>query len=162
MRRLVGKELEQVEGYFKLAAEVAKSATCYRAKCGSVIINDGITIGSGFNSPPLNDEKRRTCDNIWDYAKKPKYDLTCCIHAEWRAVLDAAKSNPKQLDGSTLYFMRVDVNGDFTDAGAPYCTTCSRFTMESGVKEFALWNNGGADVYLLSEYDKLSYFYYKK
>lgn len=162
MRRIVGDDLSHIEPYFKLAAEVARSATCHRAKCGSVIINDGEVIGRGFNSPPLNDESRRTCECEWDSTKKPKYDLTCCIHAEWRAVLDAAKSNPKKLVGSTLYFMRVDNNGDYSDAGLPYCTTCSRLTMESGVKEFALWNNNGADIYLLSEYDALSYDYYRK
>lgn len=162
MRRLVGKDLDQAEGYFRLAAEVAKSATCYRAKCGSVIINDGKVIGSGFNSPPLNDEKRRTCDNVWDYSKKQKYDLTCCIHAEWRAVLDTLKNNADKVTGSTLYFMRVDNEGRFIDAGIPYCTTCSRLTMDAGVNEFVLWNDDGADIYLLSEYDQLSYSFYQK
>lgn len=162
MRRIAGKELEEIEKFFKMAAEVAAGALCQRAKCGSVIVKDGEVIGRGFNSPPLNDENRRTCDSKWDYAKKPKYDLTCCIHAEWRAVLDASKHNAENLEGSTLYFMRINENGDFTDAGVPYCTTCSRLTMEAGVKEFALWNDSGADIYLLPEYDQLSYDFYHK
>lgn len=162
MKRVVGAELAKIRPYFKLAAEAAKKATCQRAKCGSVIIKNGLVIGTGYNSPPLGDESRRTCASVLDYDKKPKYDLTCCVHAEWLAVIDACKNNAEKIGGSALYFMRIDVEGNFTDAGEPYCTTCSRFTMAAGVAEFALWNNDGADIYTLPEYDKLSYDFYKK
>jgi hypothetical protein len=53
--------------------------------------------------------------------------------------------------------MRIDEAGNFTDAGDPFCTVCSRLTMEAGVGEFALYNNGGADVYPLCEYNAKSY-----
>ena len=56
--------------------------------------------------------------------------------------------------------MRVDDEGNFTDAGDPYCTTCSRFVMEAGIGEFALWNNGRTDIYALPEYDQKSYEFY--
>ncbi len=162
MRRIRGHELEKIKPFFEMAARAAAGATCHRAKCGSVIVKDGVIIGTGYNAPPLNDESRRTCDSTWDYDKKPKYDLTCCVHAEWRAVLDACKTNAGKIKGSALYFMRIDENGGFTDAGVPYCTTCSRLTMESGVNEIALWNNDGADIYPLPEYDKLSYAFYQQ
>lgn len=157
MKRLSGSELQVVTPFFQLAADVASKATCQRAKCGTVIVKDGEVIGEGYNAPPREDENRRTCGEKWDYSKKPKYDLTCCIHAEWRAVIDACKRNADKIDGATLYFMRVDDDNAFTDAGAPYCTTCSRLTMESGVSSFALWNDGSADVYDAAEYDALSY-----
>jgi deoxycytidylate deaminase len=162
MRRIVGPELENIVPFFNLAAEAATNATCLRAKCGSVIVKDGVAIGTGYNAPPSNDESRRTCGDIWDYEKKRKYDLTCCVHAEWRAVIDACKTNADKIGGSILYFMRIDDESNFTDAGDPYCTTCSRFTMESGVAEFALWNDNGADIYTLPEYDELSYAFYKR
>ena len=161
MRRVVGNEFQAIRPFFQVAAEVAKQATCHRAKCGSVIVKDGMIIGEGYNSPPLDDELRRTCDQEWDYSIKPKYDKTCCIHAEWRAVMDACKRNADRIAGSILYFMRIDENGDFTDAGEPFCTTCSRFTMEAGIGEFALWNDEGADMYPLAEYDQKSYEFYK-
>lgn len=161
MRRVTGAELQLIEPFFRRAGEVAGDATCRRAKCGTVIVKDGEVIGSGYNGPPLHDESRRTCGKTWDYDKKPKYDLTCCVHAEWRAVIDACKRDGEKVNGSTLYFMRVDDNGSFTDAGQPYCTTCSRLTMESGVSEFALWNDEGADIYELPEYDMLSYEFHR-
>lgn len=161
VRRVIGEELEQIRPFFNEAASAAAKATCLRAKCGSVIVQNGAIIGEGHNGPPLGDESRRTCNSAWDYNKKPKYDLTCCVHAEWRAVIDACKHNPDSIGGSVIYFMRIGDAGDFTDAGEPYCTSCSRFTMEAGVGEFALWNNDGADIYTLPEYDQLSYAFYK-
>lgn len=160
MRHIIRDELQAIQLFFQSATEVAQQATCHRAKCGSVIVKDGVIIGQGYNSPPLNDESRRTCDEAWDYGKKSKYDKTCCVHAEWRAVIDACKRHPDKLAGSVLYFMRIDDEGNFTDAGDPFCTTCSRFTMEAGVGEFALWNNEGADIYPLAEYDQKSYEFY--
>ena len=56
-----------------------------------------------------------------------------------------------------LRFMRVDNEGNFTDAGDPFCTTCSRLALESGVGKFALWNAGGADIYEAAEYNQKSY-----
>lgn len=158
MIRAEGAEARQ---YFEAAAEVAQQATCRRAKCGSVIIKNDVIIGRGYNAPALDDESQRTCEEAWDYSKKPKYDLTCCVHAEWNAILDACKNNSDEIAGSTLYFMRINENGDLTDAGEPYCTTCSRLALQSGVGFFALWNAGMAEIYETGEYNKKSYDFYK-
>jgi len=160
MQRVMGTELEAIRPFFEAAAMVARDATCHRAKCGSVIVNGNEIIGQGFNGPALGDEASRTCDIEYNLSIKPKYDKTCCIHAEWRAILDATKRKPDKVEGAVLYFMRVDRNGDFTDAGEPYCTTCSRLTLESGIEKFALWNNDGADVYDAAEYNHASYDYF--
>lgn len=160
MLRTSGKELQTILPYFQAAAEVAKQATCFRARCGSVIVKNSLIIGEGFNGPALGDESNRRCNEALDLTLKPKYEKTCCIHAEWRAVIDACKRSGEDIEDSRLYFMRVDENGNFTDAGEPYCTTCSRFTLEARVGEFALLNSGGADVYTASEYNARSYEYY--
>lgn len=157
MRRVEGEEFLGVKPYFELAADIAKSATCLRAKCGSVIVKNSVVIGEGCNSPALDREDQRLCEADMDTSIKPKYDKTCCIHAEWRAVLDACKTNSDKLAGSVLYFMRVDESGVFTDAGDPFCTVCSRLTMEAGIDEFALYNHNGADIYPLDEYNRKSY-----
>lgn len=157
MKRVEGEEFQAIKPFFERAAEVAKDATCLRAKCGSVIVKNAVVIGEGFNSPALNDENQRLCSADMDTSIKPKYDKTCCIHAEWRAVLDACKTNADKLAGSVLYFMRIDEDGNFTDAGDPFCTTCSRLTLEAGVEEFALYNSNGADIYPLAEYNSKSY-----
>jgi len=143
--------------FFKAAAKVAEQATCYKAKCGAVIVKSGAVIGKGYNSPPNNDEDNRMCEKEYDYSKKPKYDKTCCVHAEWRAITDALKNHSDKIKGSTLYFMRVDEGGNFTDAGEPFCTVCSRLALDSGIKYFVLWNASGEKNYDTKEYNKLSY-----
>lgn len=162
MKRIEAAAVEPIRQYFEEAAYVARQATCRRAKCGSAVVSrSGVVLGTGFNAPPLGDESQRTCEAEWDLSKKLKYYKTCCVHAEWNAVIDALKNaSTQQLDDSRLYFMRVDESGDFTDAGEPYCTTCSRFTMAAGIGEFALWNSSGADIYTTAEYNQLSYEYY--
>jgi deoxycytidylate deaminase len=162
MKRVEGNEFEDIRSFFQEAADLAKDATCLRAKCGSVIVKNSVVIGRGFNSPAQEDEGQRFCDAEMDTHIKPKYDKTCCVHAEWRAVLDACKTNADKLGGSVLYFMRVDDRGGFTDAGDPFCTVCSRLTMEAGIAEFALYNHEGADIYSLSEYNQKSYEPYVK
>lgn len=157
MRRVEGEAFQAIRPYFEKAANVAREATCLRAKCGSIIVKNEVIIGEGFNSPAGNDEDQRLCEAAMDTAIKPKYDKTCCIHAEWRAVLEACKTNVDKLAGSVLYFMRINNDGEFTDAGDPFCTVCSRLTLEAGVGEFALYNNGGADIYALDEYNQKSY-----
>ena len=148
------------EKYFKLAADVAKSATCTRAKCGSIIVSaDNIIIGRGYNAPPLNDELQRKCDFKSDINIKPKYDKTCCVHAEWNAIINALRDYPDKIVGSTLYFMRISEDGLFTNAGDPFCTVCSRLALQSGVAWFALWNDK-PQIFSTKDYNQLSYDFY--
>lgn len=131
------------ENYFEEAAKVARRAMCHQALCGSIIVSkNGEIIGEGFNAPPLGDESQRKCDTQYHSDKKKNSDKTCCVHAEWNAILNALKAHPDEVEGATLYFMRVDVDGKFTQAGKPYCTVCSRLALQSGITRFGLWNRG--------------------
>lgn len=159
---MVDSKMMDDKHFFRLAAEEAEGATCQRARCGSVVVaKDGALIGRGNNSPPLDDESQRMCDAKLDLTSKPKYDKTCCVHAEWNAILDACKSHPEKIKGSTLYFMRVDDKGGFTDAGEPFCTVCSRLALQSGVGHFALWNGASPKTYDARDYNLASYAYYR-
>lgn len=160
MRRVEPDQIDDILPFFTAAAELAKQASCYRRLCGSIVVADGAIIGEGFNGPPLNAECNRTCHEELDHSVRPKYDKTCCMHAEWRAIIDGAHRGGELLRGATLYFMRVDRQGNFTSAPTPYCTVCSRITLDAGIAEFALWNEGGADIYTTEEYNRLSYQYH--
>jgi deoxycytidylate deaminase len=147
--------------FFEEAQKVALEATCERARCGSVIVSvDGTIIGSGYNAPPLGDESQRMCSAPLDKSIKQNNDKTCCVHAEWNAILDALKNHPREVAGSTLYFMRVNDEGEFTEAGDPYCTVCSRLALESGISTFGLWN-GGSEMIDTKTYNQKSYAYYQ-
>lgn len=140
------------------AAKVAERALCLKAKCGTVIVSGNEIIGRGYNAPPLDKEENRTCDKDFGVGK-PKYDRTCCIHAEWRAIMDALAHNPDKIKGSKLYFTRVDATGNIKKSGKPYCTVCSRLALDSGIETFALWHEEGICDYPTPEYDRLSYEY---
>ncbi len=155
MRLLSGNEAQQVEHFFRLAAEVAKRAKCLRAKCGSVVIKEGIVIGEGYNSLP-GDETPEKCfkeELPLDFIS----DRTCCIHAEDRAVRDALAKYPDKVKGACIYFIRLDDTGKIAKAGKPYCTMCSKMTLDAGLKEFALWQEEGIKIYDTKEYNELSF-----
>lgn len=162
MKLFVGKEQQEAERYMERAAEVALSATCKRSRCGCVIVKDGEIIGEGFNSPPKDLENQRRCQN-----DKTKYglkvtDKTCCIHAEERALLDALKRNSEKIEGSRLYFIRLDKQGKKQFSEAPYCTLCSKLALDTGVAEFLLWHERGITSYETEEYNDLSFEYHEE
>ncbi len=158
MKFLTGQEEEKAMEWMSQAAEVAKFALCLRAKCGTVIVNNDEIIAFGYNAPPLDKKEDRIC--LQEFGPgKPKYDKTCCMHAEWRAIMDALKRNPEKIKGSRLYFTRVDEQGNIKKSGKPLCTVCSRLALDSGISEFLLWHDEGICAYPTDEYNRLSYQY---
>ena len=146
------------EKAFALAGECAKRSTCKKDFCGAVIAKDDVVIGEGWNTPAGNREDQRTCEiTEYDWMKKKKADKTCCMHAEWRAILDALRRHANDLAGSTLYFTRVDAEGSLLKSGEPYCTVCSRFALDVGIAKFALWQASGIQVFEAGEYNRRSY-----
>ena len=156
MRYLSGDEERRALDHIAKAVDVAKKATCERAKCGSVIVQSGEVIGSGFNSPPRDIEEQRRCSMPKDSYHKKVTDKTCCVHAEQRAIMDALRKNPDRLIGSRLYFVRLDKNGTHSRAGEPYCTVCSKMALDVGISEFVLWR-GRVCVYDTEEYNSISF-----
>ncbi len=157
MRYLSGNEENKALEYITQAAEVAKKATCERSMCGAIIVQNNKIIGNGFNSPPRNLKKQRRCSVSKDSYHKRITDKTCCIHAEQRAIMDALVENPTKLLGSRLYFIRLDSDGIPSRAGDPYCTFCSKLSLDVGIKEFVLWKDEGVCVYDTGEYNELSF-----
>lgn len=157
-RFLSGPQEVEAVMWMNEAACVARNALCLKSRCGTVIVKDGEIIGEGYNAPPLDKEENRMCREEF-VPGKPKYDKTCCMHAEWRAILDALKRNPEKLQGSKLYFVRVDEENNVKKSGEPYCTVCSRIALDVGIDKFLLWHEEGIREYPTHEYNKLSYAY---
>lgn len=157
MELITAKKEQEAKKYMKIAIEVAKKATCTRSKCGCVIVKNGKVIGTGFNSPPKNDNLRCTIKKETYHQKVT--DKTCCMHAETRAIIDALKHNPQNVNGSSLFFIRLNQNNKKMFAGKPYCTICSKLALDTGIKYFVLWHKEGITEYKTSEYNDLSYSY---
>jgi deoxycytidylate deaminase len=159
MRYLEGVEFEAAKVFMLFAADQAYKALCLRAKCGAVVVKENLIIGRGYNAPPLDDISRRRCLVEYDLPQKFKYDRTCCVHAEWRAIRDASRRHPDIIEGSTLYFTRVDDKALIKKSGKPYCTECSRMALDEGISFFVLWHDDGIAEYSTLEYNDLSYAY---
>ncbi len=161
MRLLKSEEEKDSIEFMNRAAQVAAKALCLRAQCGTVIVKDGEVIGEGYNAPPDDDISLRMCSVEFNIPTNNKHDLTCCVHAEWRAIMDSLRKNPDKIENSQLYFTRVDDSGNIKLSGKPYCTVCSRMAQDTGIAEFILWRQEGISVYSADEYNKLSYEFYK-
>ena len=159
MRYLDGKEKEDAMRFVVIASEIAKSSTCLRDKCGSVIVNHREIIGEGSNSPPKDLESQRRCLKSKDTLDKKITDKTCCVHAEQRAIMNALRNNPYRIENSRLYFARLNSKDELSFAGKPYCTICSKMALDVGIKEFVLYHKDGIAVYDTEEYNLLSYEY---
>ena len=144
------------EDYFKQAAKAAEKSLCLRDKCGAFVVLNAKIIGKGYNGPACDNIADRKCNLDLTTSPKPKSDRTCCLHAEWRAIIDAIRKTG-DIDGSTLYFSRVDDNGGILPSGLPYCTVCSRLALDNGIKYFALRHDLGPKLYDTYEYNELSY-----
>jgi deoxycytidylate deaminase len=161
MKLLLDTEQKDAEKWMYEAVEVAKNGMCLKGKRGTVIVKGGEIIGRGYSAPPLDKEENQTCANEYTSSKKRNFDRTCCMHAEWRAIIDALKNNADKISGSRLYFVSVDERGDIQRSGQPYCTVCSRFALDTGIAEFLLWHEEGICSYPTDEYNRLSYEYFK-
>lgn len=158
------------ETYFAAAAKEAEKAICLRDKCGAVLVLDDVVIGRGYSGPATadTDKTRHTagsqkCDCTYPQSAKPKSDRTCCVHAEWRAIIEALQHAPTgSLVGSALYFTRVDGDGNILKSGEPYCTVCSRLALDTGISQFGLWHESGIRMYDTEEYNELSYQFHLK
>ncbi len=149
------------EQFFLEAAREAQKALCLRSRCGAVVVQNGMIIGRGYNAPPNDDVTLRKCERDFQESPKPKSDRTCCMHAEWRAIIQALQSK-KNLHGSMLYFARVNDRGEIKKSGEPYCTVCSRLALDTGIKQFGLWQEAGIKLYDTMQYNELSYQFHLK
>ncbi|MAH03404.1 hypothetical protein CMI39_01310 [Candidatus Pacearchaeota archaeon] len=162
MRYLFNEEEKESLKYIQKATEIASKSTCLKSKCGSIIVKNNKIIGEGFNSPPGNIESQRRCLENKNSINKKVTDKTCCIHAEQRAIIDALKNNQNKLNGSRLYFIRLDKLNNKILLRNPYCTICSKMALDVGISEFVLLHKEGICVYNTEEYNKLSFEYHQK
>jgi len=157
MRILTDAEFEEAKRYMEVAAKAARYSPCFRRRCGSDIVNDGLVLGIGYNAPPGKKILEKCLKD--DLPKNFKSDKNCCIHAEQNAIKDALINHPDKIVGSRLYFTSIDEKNNILFSGKPYCTICSKESLNVGIAEFVLWHESGIAVYDTQEYNDLSFAY---
>ena len=159
MKILSETESQNAMKFIMEAAKVAEESLCLRANCGAVIVKDGNVIGRGFNSPPQNNPKFRTCAQEYDIPVGFRHDRTCCIHAEQRAIVDAIKKG-NDTQGATIYFTNIDHSKKPIKSYRLCCTICSRAVLDAGISEFVLqWEDDTVRSWPTDEFNSLSYEY---
>lgn len=147
------------EYWMERAAEQARRATCERDRCGAVVMRAGKIVGAGFNGPVRGFAPR--CATAKTSPLKPKSDRTCCVHAEWRALLEATQELGGKLRACVLFFTRVERSGEGqrVASGLPYCTVCSRLAHELGLEYWVLDHGAprGLVEYTAAQYDEISH-----
>lgn len=140
------------------AGQQAVMAPCTRGKCGAVIVDRrGRVVGRGFNGPPGGLESQCRCDRKHELPDTFRSDRTCCVHAEWRAIMEALRTTGTTLHGMTLYYCGAEDDGTIRPSGEPYCTICSKLALEAGLDFFVLWHEDGIVAYPTELYNDLSY-----
>ena len=132
---------------------------CDRAKCGTVIVNNNKVIASGYNAPPAELESQKRCNKKHELAKGFKSDRTYCVHAEQRAIMDGLAKSSNEVKGSTLYFTRINAEGELLNSGKPYCTIRSKMSLDAGAKYWVLSHEDGVKMYDAEEYNNISFAY---
>jgi hypothetical protein len=73
--------------------------------------------------------------------------------------MNALAKNPNKITGSRLYFARIDNEENLKFSWDPYCTICSKMSLDAWISEFVLYKKEGVCVYETWEYNDLSYKY---
>lgn len=154
MRLLAGEEAQAAERYLNEALKECAHSHCLSSQSGCVIVNNGLIIGRGTNSPPC-DETISACVKD-ELPSNFRSDKTCCVHAEQRAIMDAISLGKNLVKGSTLYYIRKKF-GEKVFAGKPFCTICSKLALDVGISAFVLWHEKGITSYGAREYNELSF-----
>jgi dCMP deaminase len=157
MELLAPSQALRARGFLAQAAEVAKESKCRKAHCGAVVVLDNQVVGRGYNAPPQDRSDLATCSYVYNAnSAKPRYDQTCCLHAEWRAVLDAAGTG-RMPQNASLYFLRLLHDDSWDSEDNPYCTVCSRLILDVGIAEICVPSSSGIVSYPAEEFYRLSY-----
>ncbi len=152
----------RTDSYFlAIAAKMARSSTCARKKCGAVVVVDDRIVAGGWNGPAPGTNHR--CFAVRPSEAHPRSDRTCCVHAEWRALLQYHRVShvlSASLDPAfraRLYFARLDDALQIAPSGPPYCTVCSRLALEVEISAWVMAVPDGIRVYPALEFDALSH-----
>lgn len=96
---------ERADNWIDLAEEVGRKSNCVRRSVGALLVKNGHIIARGWNgvSTDLSDCRRAGCPRCTRGGETGSgYETCICIHAEQRAVAEAAKAGVSTA-GCTMY-----------------------------------------------------------
>jgi deoxycytidylate deaminase len=158
MRILKDLEAKYAEEYCGRAADFARESNCRKAWHGATLVNEGIIIGEGCNTPVPN----KPCSPCRREKVKGHTLLELCnsIHAENNAFLDALRHG-HSIKGARMYHARINRDGSIRVVEGPKCTSCSRLVLHLELEGFVLFQEQGYVFYDAEEFNRLSFEYHE-
>lgn len=142
--------------YLDIAQSVSERSTCLRRRYGCVIINNDEIIATGYNGAPRG---RKNCIDLnycmRDELKIPRgerYEMCRSVHAEQNAIISSSR---KELIGSTIYMVGVNVKDNSVEPKSTSCMMCKRVIINAGIEKVIVREpNNEHSVYLVEDWIK--------
>lgn len=122
--------------YLDLAEVVSKRCTCIRRHYGAIIVKNDEVISTGYVGAPRG---RKNCSDIGvciraklNIPRGERYELCRSVHAEANAIISASR---RDMIGSTLYLVGVEVSTGEYVANSNSCSMCKRMIINSGIEK---------------------------
>ncbi len=120
--------------YLDLAEVVSQRCTCLRRHYGAIIVKNDEVISTGYVGAPRG---RKNCSDIGECIREKlniprgeRYELCRSVHAEANAIISASR---RDMIGSTLYLVGVEVSTGEYVSGGNSCSMCKRMIINSGI-----------------------------
>lgn len=127
---------DKINYYLDIAETVSKRGTCLRRNFGAIIVKNDEIIATGYNGAPRG---RKNCSDLGfcrrEQLKVPRgtrYELCRSVHAEANCIISAAR---RDMIGSTLYLVGIDVATGKLVEDANSCSMCKRLIINAGIEE---------------------------
>jgi len=123
------------EYYLNIARAIGDRSTCFRHKCGAIIVRDDQIIATGYIGAP---RKTKDClergECLRDKLKIPHgtcYEICRSVHAEMNAIINAARAGVSLLHGD-IYIHSLDPKDGKENDSFP-CFFCKRMIINAGL-----------------------------
>lgn len=145
------------EYYLKIAEEIGDRSTCFRHKCGAVILRDDQIIATGYIGAP---RKTKDClergECLRDKLKIPhgtRYEICRSVHAEMNAIINAARAGVNLLNGTMYIHSLNPKTGEKNDAFP--CFFCKRMIINAGLEKVVCsTKEGGIKIFLIEDWTR--------
>mgnify|MGYP000958302379 CR=1 FL=1 len=127
---------DKINYYLDIAETVLKRGTCLRRNFGAIIVKNDEIISTGYNGAPRG---RKNCSDLGfcrreqlNVPRGTRYELCRSVHAEANCIISASR---RDMIGSTLYLVGIDVKTGQLMKGANSCSMCKRLIINAGIQK---------------------------
>jgi len=153
------------EHFLNRARVVAEMSTCLRRKVGAIIVDkDGVELSSGYSGAPRN---TKHCFDIGNCLRTDlkipsgqNYELCRGVHAEQNAIINAARTGAKIVDGE-MYISSEKMKDGYTNRNEKDkiygpCIICKKEIINAGLRSVHMREEGvGEENYTVEQIKEL-------